>query len=495
MESTEQQIRELRRSIWMALSIRTAVYSCSIGLWVCGCGVMAARLLWLAPLSTTAWAFALLPVIGVLSVIYAARRVPADWMLRAELDRVNHANGLLMAEGEVPLDRWESVVTEHAKNHPKASWNFRSSIVMLSSAMLFAMLTLLLPSDWLRHVQEPNGPRLNIAEKVDRLEARLETLEELAIVPKEQADSLQKELESVEENAEGDNPAKTLESLKHAETQLAMLAEQGASEAAEKARQTSQLADAADALDQAQKEMSPSALEESMKELAKMMQEAAEESKSLEEAAQLCEDGLSADELAQLSDALGDCFKENSDLLKKLAENGMIDPKMLKDAAKRLTPEQIQQIAEQLKKCENGCPGDAGDLEKMLEEAGIAIGEGEEGECIAVILCAGMPGRGGISRGPGAARLDFSGETDEQGAIFKSEMITPGGLDKTAGSVRTAVTLGQPGSTEERAASVAGGLTGQAGSGGSHARRILPQHRTVVQDYFKRNRESMKESP
>jgi len=504
--STSQRISELRRSIWVALWIRATATSFAIGLWICGSVIMAARLLWEAPITTTAWSLCLLPLLAIAAAIYAARRVPGEQKLRAELDRVNQADGLLMAEGEVALDQWETVVAERTKRRPKVSWDFKRSLGMLAFAGVFAILTLVLPSSWLRNDEVQAGPSLDVARTVDRLEKQLQTLEELSIVPKEEIESLREELNRVEKNAEGTSPAKTLESLQHAETHLANLAEEGATEAAETARETGQLADAADAIDGAIEGLPESALEEAMKELAKMTEEAAEDaaqsdavnSEGLQEAAEMCKNGLSPDNLKDLADSLKDCFNKNNDLLKQLAENGLIDPQILKDALKRIDPQQLQQIIAQLKKCQGGqCP--PGDLEKILEEMGIMIdpnGGGDcEGQCIGAILCAGLPGRGGITRGPGAAALQFNGETDEQGAIFNNQMMTPGGLDADAGSMRTAVTRGGPSEDEERAVSVSGGLSGGAGSGGSHTRRILPQHRAVVQDYFNRNRESTEESP
>lgn len=503
VRSTEQRIGELRRWIWVALWFRATVYSAAVGLWICGCAIMAARLLWEAPITMTLWSLLLLPLLTIAAAFYAARRVPGEWMLRAELDRVNQADGLLMAEGEIALDKWEEIVQGRIKRRPVVSWDTRRALAMFLPAVVFTILTLALPLSWLRNDEPRGGPRLDVAAAVNHLEQQLQTLEDLSVIEKEEVDSLREEINRVEENARGDSPAKTLESLQHAQTQLATLAEQSATKAAETARNAGQLADAADTLSGALQGLPESSLEDAMKELSKLTKEAAEDAEQtglagcegLQEAAEMCDRGLSPGDLKDLAQSLKDCFDKNSDLLNQLAQNGLLDPQILKDAAKRLTPMQIQQIIAELKKCQGGCPIEAADLEEILLEAGIILDKDGEGQCIGAILCAGLPGRGGISRGPGAAKLQFNGETDEQDAIFNNEILTPGGLDTAAGSVRTAITRGGPSEDEERATSVAGGLSGSAGSGGSYTRRILPQHRAVVEDYFNRNRQSTEETP
>jgi len=502
MELTDRRIAGLRRSIWLTLWVRALVRVSALLLWVCGCGIMAARLLWSAPLSWTLWSLVVVPVAAIGCAVYASRRVPAVWMLRAAIDKSSQANGLLMADGEVSLENWAGRFDERAVRVPKISWDFRGALGMLSMAAVFAAVTLLLPSDWLRRPVVPIGPELDIARNVQQLDERLATLEEVAMISPEDAEVLREDLREVQRSAEGDNPAKTLETLDHVKSHLKTLAEEGAAEASETARHVADLADAAEALDQAAEEMDPAILEEAMEQLAKLTKQANSEcqgisSDDLEKAAKLCENGLDAETLRELAETLKDCLEGNEDLLRKLAESGLIDPNRIAGACQRLTPDQIRRITVQLRKCQGGpCPPSE-ELEKLLEEAGIILGDcqgDEDGITLALALGPCLPGRGGVSRGPGAAVLEFDGETPEQKESFKNEILTPGGLDDQARSMRQAISRGGPGEDEQRELSAGGGLAGNAGSGGAHVRQILPGHRTVVQGYFGRDSETTPQS-
>ena len=94
-----------------------------------------------------------------------------------------------------------------------------------------------------------------------------------------------------------------------------------------------------------------------------------------------------------------------------------------------------------------------------------------------------MPGKGGITRGPGEAPLEYSGQTDGTTDPFEAKVLPPAefldpestGLVGVGGTAPTVdPTSGASGLVETRA------------SPGTSAwkRRVAPRHREAVQGFF-----------
>ena len=153
-------------------------------------------------------------------------------------------------------------------------------------------------------------------------------------------------------------------------------------------------------------------LNKMMEQLAEMTKKAEKECQAankdgLEAASDLCENGLTPGDLEALGDCLGNCPPAMQGLLQRLAEGGLIDPNQIPSDCPGLSPEELEALAEALAEYELG---DA-DLEDLLEACRLCLGEGDcAGGCL---LAGNRPGRGGINRGPGHAKLNFDGETEE----------------------------------------------------------------------------------
>jgi hypothetical protein len=236
--------------------------------------------------------------------------------------------------------------------------------------------------------------------------------------------------------------------------------------------------------------MSKESLDKSMEELAKMTKEAAEKAQkddcdSMNDADEICKDGLSASELQELSQSLGNCSKEMQDLLDQLDELEMLDIEGMCEGCRNLSPEELEMLLEAFRKCE-GCEGMEGENFDELLRACRGCLNGEPCDCFLGYFPCSRPGRGGVTRGPGAAKLNFSGETDEHGASFENKVITPGGIRKDGKMVVKKTTLVAPSGNEASEKSAGGGLGADGGTGGAHTRTILPTHRGVVREYFNR---------
>ena len=96
-------------------------------------------------------------------------------------------------------------------------------------------------------------------------------------------------------------------------------------------------------------------------------------------------------------------------------------------------------------------------------------------------------GKGGVTRGPGAAKLNFGDETTEDGFKFKEEALPPARLQALKDSKVQGLSAGAPQKGGEAGPTQAGALAGsQAGDGSASTQVVLPRHRGAVERYFDR---------
>ena len=484
MGQVDYQVARFRRSLWRLLWLRFSVRALVGGFWIAGCLIVAARLLWEIPASQAAWGLAPLSLLAVLGGWLTWRRLPPASVVRAEIDRASRTEGLVMAQAEAELGEWESRLEAKPLQRPRLAWSGRRPLGGLLAACGFAAATLLVPDSWLARAADLSS-RFDVEPDVARLEEKIEILEELEVMPEEEAKALKADLKDVEKQAAGDDPAKTLEALDHVEDRLSRIAEEEAAKASKAAQTAAELASAAKSLNEAASRMPAETLNKMMEQLAEMTKKAEKECQAankdgLEAASDLCENGLTPGDLEALGDCLGNCPPAMQGLLQRLAEGGLIDPNQIPGDCPGLSPEELEALAEALAECELG---DA-DLEDLLEACRLCLGEGDcAGGCL---LAGNRPGRGGINRGPGHAKLNFDGETEEHAGEFQNRILAPGGLKRDGQSVLRSVGRSEPGQTEERAVSKGSGLATRGGVGGAHTRVVLPAHRRVVRKYFDR---------
>ncbi len=115
--------------------------------------------------------------------------------------------------------------------------------------------------------------------------------------------------------------------------------------------------------------------------------------------------------------------------------------------------------------------------------AGLAAGTGDPREG-ALVGAEAAAGQGGVSRGPGAAQLDWGAETPDLAAEMQARALPPpANYDEAMRLLQTAgVTPRADGIAEAVAEAAAGGATGQA----SWQRRTAPHHREAVRRFFAR---------
>ncbi len=185
--------------------------------------------------------------------------------------------------------------------------------------------------------------------------------------------------------------------------------------------------------------------------------------------------GLTAEQLEQLKQLTPEQLEQlkkiakacrggklaNGEMLKRLAEEGLIDPSEL-------------QALE-----------DAGDLDP--EALALMLGEaGKDPAGIGAALRMAMRGPGGPGGG-GPAPLTWKDPSSEVGTKFKQTALPAPKLDDIKQSQLTGVSLGAPTVNKNATPDTTGALAqAQSGGGSAATQAILPKHRAVVEKYFKR---------
>ncbi len=226
---------------------------------------------------------------------------------------------------------------------------------------------------------------------------------------------------------------------------------------------------------------------------------------------------LSAEELDELMKKCASGQRAFSDkelaFLRSLCKGGGLSPDQLQqlgqclagmDAAElaglcqrmglgELSPEEVARL---LKACKAGKagfnPGDAESLRKLIAAAECMSGE-KAGCCSGLCARLGLnprsgerPGRGGVTRGPGPAALEGSGQTGTNFGEFEDEKFT-GNLGEADVPLGFALSPPEESTSPDAAAGDQPGAAVQFGAGNERITwhsRLLPRHNDVMKNYF-----------
>lgn len=164
-----------------------------------------------------------------------------------------------------------------------------------------------------------------------------------------------------------------------------------------------------------------------------------------------------------------------------------LNPSQMKDALSQLSPEQLQQLREQLKKGAQACKECQGNGQGLpgMSDSEMLLGilrEGREGDGY---LEGEGPGKGGVSRGRGDAPMFYGDEQDIDGG--KIEGVTNTDLSRAApGDVIGEGEVDHDDSKLPMKSQEAGAVSG-TGKGGDAVWResLMPDEKAVLKKYFK----------
>lgn len=164
-------------------------------------------------------------------------------------------------------------------------------------------------------------------------------------------------------------------------------------------------------------------------------------------------------------------------LLKELAQ---IDPKNLKS----LSPEQLKELRESLKKKSGSCQG-------MCDKPGfLGDGEGEDDELAEIMRLMkkqgqGLPGNGGLDRGPGTAPLTLSDEENDFGTD-KNEAVSNNDLSRAQLGSTIGIKDGKHEVDKTPTGPAAAGSVQNTGQGGEQVWKesLTPAEKAVLKRVF-----------
>jgi hypothetical protein len=369
----------------------------------------------------------------------------------------------------VKLGGWRTVMP--AVHLPRLQWRSQRAWGLLAAGVAFVVLGLLLPQG----LAEMGNPGLNIDNQKAKLEKQIDVLKEQGLLEPRKAEDIKSKLDQIRRDALGKEPSHTLVDLDHIKDMLSKTAKEGAESTARKNETLGKAETLADLLKKKKPgDLSTKATAEAMQQLAALTRKAAEENEMIKEnlgldkelAEALKAGTLTPEQLEKLKDLLKDAKGDLSHQLDKLCKGDLIDAELL-ELCKGAGECDCEGLAEFLKK--SGCSGDL---------------------CDQVALC-NKPGRGGLSRGPGAAEMLWKDPTTEDGFKFKEQALPPARLKALKDSKNIGLSAAAPQKGKEAEATSAGALTGAEGDGGSASTQVvLPRHRGAVERYFERPNKS-----
>ena len=431
----EKTAKKLRRRLWFARFRRDFLRLLVIVFFICGAVVLGIRLLsapklpWSIMFETTAVGVFIAIIIALLT---SRRRLP-DWRrLLAWMDAAQHGGGLYVTAMETDLGAWQPATPTADELPENPPW--KPAIAPLLLSIVFLIGAQLIP---ISEKVIMKDHRLDVSDKVAEMEEKVDFLEESSLIPEKTAEELKESLEDLSTQNDAKDPGKTYELLdavaKRLEYAAGMAYENLETEAAAKEQFSAMLQE--------------------------MLQKNAQESKSLAELAELCDHlSLSPEDMAKL--------------MKEMPNQP------------QLSPEEIQKLIEQLK--QQGKT--ARQLQAKLSEKGLTQGkkpgEGEGDEMAAMLMQMGMPGNGGIDRGPGAAPLDMSGKTEDFTGTFKEEKLEAL-MNKEDSFLLDTQAVKPDVKPTDMEAGRAGSLQGGDAAIRQNRGRIHPQHRNAIKEYFK----------
>jgi hypothetical protein len=465
MNNTEERVLDqFRAHLAGLLLLKHALTALTVWAFLAGVAVLALRSLGVSALALL-WGLTTLPVALIPAVVLAWRRLPSRAAVRAVLDRHSLCGGLLMAAAEVELGGWRQSLP--GLHPPRVRWRSGRAWGLLALGVAFVLLGLLLPQGF----AEMGGPSLNIDKQKAKLEKQIDVLREEALLEPRKADDLKIRLEQLRREALGKEPVKTLEALDHLKDVVTQTAREAAESSARKNETLEQAESLATLMKKRPKELSAKATAEAMKQLATLTRKAAQENEAVQqkldqldrEMQEALEGGtLSPEQMEKLKDFLKDARSDLSRKLDRLCKAELID-------------------AEMLEKCDKSGDCDCEGLAAYLKA------NGASSELCKGISACDKPGRGGVTRGPGAAAMLWKEPTTEDGFKFKEEALPPAQLQALKDSKIRGVSAGAPQKSSADGSTESGALAGSAADGGSASTQIvLPRHRGAVERYFDR---------
>ena len=470
MTDDARQIEYVRRRAFDLLLLRDGLAFSAAWLVLWGCAALIVRL-------TTTATGSLLAIGGLgicfclaFAAVRAWRRRPSRTAVRALLDKTNRRGGLIMAAESAELGDWAETARSNVRT-PRLQWHGKRRIAGALWAGVFAVVAFVVP---IKRDAMARDKRLDVSSLTDEVRAAVDILEEEDVLTEEEADQWEADLDAVEEDAAGEDPAKTWEALDHLQRRLQELADETARQDMASAEQVAHDQALAAALETTADELAPDTVQEAMDALSRRLLKTMAENRLVEGAldSELAEkvragEPLTSAELGRCSACLGAAGEALRERLARLAKEGLLDPDAVARMA-RLSEDDLQAALKALAAC---------------DAAGLSAED-----LLAIAAQCATPGQGAPTRGRGDAPMTWKDPSSTEAVDFNEQQLNPA----TAGELTDARLVGlSSGNPEEGAGELRTDqgrvlAAGRERGAATAERSVLPRHRRAVERYFKR---------
>lgn len=241
MNAAASCITLFRRRLALVLLGKYALAFATPWLFLWGTLILILRASTNLPVDVLLWGAVTLPLCLVAGGVLAWRQLPPTHAIRALLDQRNHLGGVLMAADETRAGTWENNLK--VRRVPRVQWECGSAWLLFVVGLIFVLAGLCAP----QHFAAARDQPLEIGHEIQRARDQVEALEKEKLLGAERAEELKKELDRLQGNARGRDPARTLEAIREVKEQAAKLAQ---GEIQQARAQAEKLADAEKRLEQ-----------------------------------------------------------------------------------------------------------------------------------------------------------------------------------------------------------------------------------------------------
>ncbi len=469
--SLDRQVRQFRRhaALTGALTIGARLAVLWLLLW--GIAVAALRAGFDVSASALLWGLAGLGPVVAAAGILGYRRRPSRRSVLSLLDLHVGGGGLVMATDEIDLGAWRGALRAGRAPRLRGRYPWRP----LSAGVVFVVAASLMP---VAPVGLETERPLEIGEEITELAKRIEVLEQEGLLEEEDAQQFAAELESLENDAAGEDPGAAWEALDHLQEMTDREITGVAESALTEGEQLAAAEAVAEALNSGASGETDSMASEAMAELAALTARAARESQLLDSsrAAELSAaagEARKSGDLSELLDALGQAKGEMGEKLDRLHAGGLIDLETLAAGKRGLEGGDLERLSAYLE--DNGLEAASGYGRGSGQNPG--AGDGDR---------AG----GGLGRGGSGAPMCWKEPSSSDGTKWREQVLDPASLAALQQSHVQGLSVADP-SALAPAVSVASGAVdpvAAAGGGAAYTHTLLPRHRGVVKRYFDRAR-------
>jgi hypothetical protein len=429
--------------------------------------------------------FAGLPICFLIGLLIGRRNLISEKKATAVIDSYNRVGGLLVSSDETGDKKWIPSI-EKKLILPNLKTDIGSNVLLLTFSFMFLLLGFQVPVfaglGNKTHIQQ-------LGKEEGKTKLQIEVLEETGLIEEDKAEELKLAVEQIRKISDSQDPSKTFEALDHLSEKISREAGKATKEAFQSLEDLKKMKSLAEKLREAEN-LTSEQFNSIKKQLEKLMKDS-KLGKKMAKALKSMLKNTSGKDLKKAAQELNNFANQEQKRLRQKMNRWrkarLIDKK---------TFERLMKEGKIKKKHGKKCPGKGckGCSDGKQGQDGIPVFvEDENGKKKLLkpgksVSKSGMPGKGGVGRGPGAASLTYQRPSSEHNVKFKDENMplpTEASLEDSffVGEGVTSPELLDAGSKE----SVSGNWK-KSGAGPSGTGIVLPKHRSTIKNFFERKK-------